>query len=58
LVGRGALQAEGYGSRCGSSGGLAGLDFLRRAENILLIGDPGTGKTGLALRLLREACDT
>jgi len=35
---------------------LAGLDFLRRAENILLIGSPGTGKTGLALGLLREAC--
>lgn len=25
---------------------LAGLDFLRRAHNILLIGKPGTGKTG------------
>jgi DNA replication protein DnaC len=25
---------------------LAGLDFLRRNENILLIGAPGTGKTG------------
>ena len=24
---------------------LAGLDFLRRAENVLLIGEPGTGKT-------------
>jgi DNA replication protein DnaC len=35
---------------------LAGLDFLRRAENLLLIGKPGTGKTGLALGLLREAC--
>ncbi len=35
---------------------LAGLDFLRRAENILLIGKPGTGKTGIALGLLREAC--
>ena len=35
---------------------LAGLDFLRRAENILLIGRPGTGKTGIALGLLREAC--
>jgi DNA replication protein DnaC len=35
---------------------LGGLDFLRRSENILLIGEPGTGKTGLALGLLREAC--
>ena len=26
---------------------LAGLDFLRRADNVLLIGKPGTGKTGL-----------
>lgn len=35
---------------------LAGLDFLRRADNVLLIGKPGTGKTGLGLGLLREAC--
>lgn len=35
---------------------LAGLDFLRRTENILLIGGPGTGKTGIAIGLLREAC--
>ena len=28
---------------------LAGLDFLRRADNILFIGKPGTGKTGLAM---------
>jgi DNA replication protein DnaC len=35
---------------------LAGLDFLRRADNVLFIGKPGTGKTGLAIGLLREAC--
>ena len=35
---------------------LAGLDFLRRSENVLLIGAPGTGKTGIAIGLLREAC--
>ena len=32
---------------------LAGLEFLRRADNILFIGKPGTGKTGLAMGLLR-----
>ena len=35
---------------------LAGLDFVRRHENILLIGPPGTGKSGIAIGLLREAC--
>jgi DNA replication protein DnaC len=35
---------------------LAGLDFLRRAQNVLFIGKTGTGKTGLAIGLLREAC--
>lgn len=34
---------------------LAGLGFLERAENLILIGPPGTGKTGLAIGLLREA---
>lgn len=35
---------------------LASLDFIARQENILLIGPPGTGKTGIALGLLRQAC--
>jgi DNA replication protein DnaC len=35
---------------------LAGLDFLRRGENVLLIGKPGVGKSGIAIGLLREAC--
>jgi len=35
---------------------LAGLDFVRRHENVLLIGPPGTGKSGIAIGLLREAC--
>ncbi len=36
--------------------GLAGLDFVRRAENLVLIGGAGTGKTGIAMGLLRQAC--
>lgn len=36
--------------------GLADLDFVRRHENLVLIGGPGTGKTGIALGLLRQAC--
>lgn len=35
---------------------LASMDFIRRAENLVLIGPPGTGKSGLACSLLRQAC--
>jgi len=35
--------------------GLASLAFLDRSENVVFIGDPGTGKTGLAIGLLRQA---
>jgi len=34
---------------------LAGLGFIERSENIVFIGPPGTGKSGLATGLLREA---
>ena len=34
---------------------LAGLSFIDRAENIVFIGSPGTGKSGLAIGLLRTA---
>lgn len=34
---------------------LAGLSFVERAQNIVFIGDPGTGKSGLAIGLLRQA---
>jgi len=34
---------------------LAGLSFLQRSENIVFIGNPGTGKSGLAIALLRQA---
>jgi DNA replication protein DnaC len=36
--------------------GLADLDFVHRHENLVLIGGPGTGKTGIAMGLLRQAC--
>lgn len=35
---------------------LADLEFVRRAENLVLIGGTGTGKTGIAMGLLRQAC--
>src|SRR5215510_212037 len=35
---------------------LAGLDFLSRANNVVLTGKTGTGKTGIAIGILREAC--
>lgn len=34
---------------------LAGLDFLTKAANLVFIGPPGTGKTGLAIGLARKA---
>jgi DNA replication protein DnaC len=34
---------------------LAGLQFIERADNIVFIGNPGTGKSGLAIGLMREA---
>ncbi|MCJ7595986.1 MAG: IS21-like element helper ATPase IstB [Desulfobacterales bacterium] len=34
---------------------LAGLSFLERKENIVFIGNPGTGKSGLASGILRQA---
>ena len=34
---------------------LAGLSFVERAENIVFIGNPGTGKSGLAAGLLHQA---
>lgn len=34
---------------------LAGLQFIERADNLVLVGPPGTGKTGLAIGLLRAA---
>jgi DNA replication protein DnaC len=34
---------------------LAQLDFVQRAENIVLIGNTGTGKSGIAVGILRQA---
>jgi DNA replication protein DnaC len=34
---------------------LAGLAFVERKENIVFIGSPGTGKSGLAIGILRQA---
>lgn len=34
---------------------LCGLSFVQRADNLIFIGDPGVGKTGLAISLLRQA---
>lgn len=34
---------------------LSKLDFIRQYENVIFIGKPGTGKTGLAISLLRQA---
>jgi len=36
---------------------LAELDFIPRAENIVFIGEPGVGKTGLASGILLKAID-
>ena len=34
---------------------LAGLAFIERKENIILIGETGTGKSGIAIGILRQA---
>jgi DNA replication protein DnaC len=34
---------------------LAGLEFIGRAQNIVFVGPPGTGKSGLAIGLMRQA---
>lgn len=34
---------------------IANLSFIERKENIVLIGEPGTGKSGIAISLLRQS---
>jgi len=34
---------------------LSGLEFVERGDNIVFIGEPGTGKTGLSIGLIRKA---
>jgi DNA replication protein DnaC len=36
---------------------LMNLDFIKRKENLILVGSPGTGKTHLASALGRRACE-
>lgn len=39
----------------GQINALSGLDFIERGENIVFVGNPGTGKSGLAIGILRQA---
>ena len=36
---------------------LAGLDFVRNGQNLILTGNPGTGKTHVAIGLGIRACE-